>query len=156
MMTELSGTGMGSLAARASWLAVLARASHAELAQRLAGTEALPAHTRLRGPESGLVMARGRAGGTGAPFNLGEVAVTRCTVRDAAGHVGHAYALGRDLAQAELAARLDAALQDADRREALMATVIRPLAETQRARREQSARHAAATRVEFFNMVNMR
>jgi alpha-D-ribose 1-methylphosphonate 5-triphosphate synthase subunit PhnG len=155
-MSEPADPQADVTAARAAWMAVLARASHADLTQCLAGAGALPAHTRLRGPEIGLVMARGRAGGTGAPFNFGEVAVTRCTVRDAAGHVGHAYALGRDMAQAELAARLDAALQDAGRRDVLLGTVIRPLAEAQRARRQQDARHAAATRVDFFTMVNMR
>jgi alpha-D-ribose 1-methylphosphonate 5-triphosphate synthase subunit PhnG len=137
-------------------MAVLARASHAELAARLADADPLPAFSRLRGPETGLVMARGRAGGTGAPFNLGELTVTRCAVRDAAGRVGHAYALGRDAAQAELAARLDAALQDGARRDALMAAVIAPLEAAQQARRQADARRAAATRVDFFTMVNMR
>ena len=41
-------------------------------------------------------MMRGRAGGGGAPFNLGEMTVTRCTVRTAGGQVGHAYVAGRD------------------------------------------------------------
>ena len=57
-------------------------------------------------------MVRGRAGGGGAPFNLGEMTVTRCTVRTDSGQVGHAYVAGRDARQAELAAVFDALLQD--------------------------------------------
>ena len=116
----------------------------------------LPGHARLRGPEVGLVMVRGRAGGTGAAFNLGEATVARCTVRLEDGMVGHAYCLGRDLQQAELAAVLDAALQDPARHEALHRAVVAPLAATQVAARDETARRAAATRVEFFTMAAMR
>jgi alpha-D-ribose 1-methylphosphonate 5-triphosphate synthase subunit PhnG len=100
-------------------------------------------------------MVRGRAGGDGAPFNLGEMTVTRCAVRlgDA---VGHAYVAGRDKRQAELAALVDAALQDPSRHAALMDAVIAPLAARQQAERETEARKAAATRVEFFTMATMR
>ena len=66
-------------------------------------------------------MARGRPGGDGAPFNLGEMTVTRCTVRLEDGTVGHAYVAGRDMRQAELAAVLDAVLQGPARRGAMMA-----------------------------------
>lgn len=137
---------------RQRWMAILARASAAELAARLAAAGGAGAYTRLRGPESGLVMVRGRAGGGGAPFNLGEMTVTRCTVRDAAGRIGHAYVAGRDARQAELAAVLDAALQDATRRADLLALIVEPLAAAQRAARETVARKAAATKVDFFAM----
>jgi alpha-D-ribose 1-methylphosphonate 5-triphosphate synthase subunit PhnG len=137
-------------------MGILARASAAEIAARLADAPALPPHTRLRGPETGLVMARGRQGGDGAPFNLGEMTVTRCSVRLVDGSVGHAYVAGRDARQAELAAALDAALQDPVRRPALLATVIGPLAEAQAGRAAQDTARAAATRVEFFTMATMR
>lgn len=136
-------------------MAVLARASGDELAAAAAGA-ALPAFTRLRGPEIGLVMLRGRAGGTGEAFNLGEATVARCTVRTAEGRVGHAYCLGRDLRQAELAAAFDAALQDPERTATIEAAVIRPLAAAQAARRETMARRAAATQVQFFTLATMR
>jgi len=110
----------------------------------------------LRGPESGLVMVRGRAGGGGAPFNLGEMTVTRCTVRTADGQIGHAYVRGRDARQAELAAALDALLQDPVRGAALHAGVIVRLAAEQAAGRSETARKAAATKVQFFAMRNMR
>ena len=135
-------------------MAVLARATADELATAADGR--LPAFTRLRGPEIGLVMLRGRAGGTGAPFNLGETTVARCTVRTADGRVGHAYCLGRDLRQAELAAVLDAALQDPAHTLELDAAIIQPLAAQQAARREILARKAAATQVQFFTLATMR
>ncbi len=138
---------------RRRWMAVLARAEADDLARRLG---ALPAYRVLRGPEAGLVMVRGRAGGGGAPFNLGEMTATRCTVRTAAGFVGHAYVAGGDQRLAELAALADALLQDPVRQPELLTEVIAPLAATQQARRDAIAAKAAATRVQFFAMRNMR
>src|SRR3954447_18859334 len=135
-------------------MAVLARSSGDELAARTAGL--LPAYAVLRGPETGLIMVRGRAGGNGAPFNMGEATVARCTVRSETGHVGHAYCLGRDLRQAELAAALDAAMQDPARRAQVEARVIAPLERAHEASRAQQARRAAATQVQFFTMAAMR
>ena len=98
------------------WMAVLARAARPRRsADQLAACPGLPGWRVLRGPESGLVMVRGRAGGGGAPFNLGEMTVTRCTVRTGSGpdgFTGHAYVAGRAGRQAELAAAVDALLQD--------------------------------------------
>ena len=140
---------------RRRWMGVLARASADEIAARLDAAPALPPHARLRGPETGLVMVRGRAGGDGAPFNLGEMTVTRCAVRSGE-TVGHAYRAGRDARAAELSAALDAALQDPARRDALLDGVIEPLAAAQAEARGAIARKAAATRVQFFTMANMR
>ncbi|MCS6931556.1 MAG: phosphonate C-P lyase system protein PhnG [Acetobacteraceae bacterium] len=143
-------------AARKAWLAVLARASAEEIEARLAEAPPLPPHSLLRGPEIGLVMVRGRAGGDGAPFNLGEMTVARCSVVLEGGAVGHALRAGRDRRAAELSAVLDAALQDPRLRPALEAAVIAPLAEAQAARRAAEAERAAATRVEFLSMVQIR
>ena len=66
----------------------------------------------IRPPETGLVMLRGRMGGTGGAFNLGEATVTRCAVRTAKGHEGHAYVMGRNHGHAKIAAVCDALLQD--------------------------------------------
>ena len=140
-------------AARRRWMAVLARADAGDLAQRLG---ALPGYRLLRGPETGLVMVRGRAGGGGAPFNLGEITATRCTVRTETGLVGHAYIVGRNERLAELAALADALLQDPTRQNALLEEVIEPLTVEQQTRREASSAKAAATRVQFFAMRNMR
>jgi alpha-D-ribose 1-methylphosphonate 5-triphosphate synthase subunit PhnG len=101
-------------------------------------------------------MLRGRAGGDGAPFNLSEMTVTRCAVSLEDGTVGHAYVAGRDRRQAELAAILDAALQQDVLRPALLAAVVDPLAAEQVEMQRGEARKAAATRVQFFTMANMR
>src|SRR5580692_10492249 len=98
--------------ARQHWMSVLARAPAAAIESGLTRDGPLPPWTRVRGPETGLVMVRGRAGGSGSPFNLGEMTVTRCTVRMNSGLAGHAYVSGRDERQAELAAVADALLQD--------------------------------------------
>jgi alpha-D-ribose 1-methylphosphonate 5-triphosphate synthase subunit PhnG len=144
-------------AERRRWMSILARASAEDISDRLATLPSpAPAHARLRGPETGLVMVRGRAGGDGAAFNLGEMTVTRCAVRLPDGRVGHAYVAGRDARQAELAALLDAMLQDDAARATIDAAVIAPLAAAQAARREAEARRAAATRVQFFTMTQMR
>ncbi len=137
-------------------MAVLARATAGELRAQLADAPPLPAWQRLRGPETGLLMLRGRMGGDGAPFNMMETTATRCTLRMADGRTGHATVLGRDVAQAELAAAIDGALQDPQRRDALLARVVGPLAAAQAARRDATARRAEATRVQFFTLAAMR
>lgn len=137
--------------ARRRWMAVLARAPAARIAELLGEP---PAYSRLRGPENGLVMVRGRAGGGGAPFNLGEMTVTRCSVRTATGAVGHAYIAGRDDRRAELAAVIDALMQEQPT--TYESRIIAPLAEEQAAVREERASKAAATKVQFFAMQTMR
>ncbi len=144
-----------SPATRQRWMSVLARANATELKQYLAKCPALPPHITLRGPDAGLVMVRGRIGGGGGAFNLGEMTVTRCTVR-AGGLFGHAYVAGRDAERAELAARIDAALQDPALHERLQDGLIGPLGDAQLARRTEFACRAEATRVQFLTMATMR
>jgi alpha-D-ribose 1-methylphosphonate 5-triphosphate synthase subunit PhnG len=139
-------------AQRQRWLAVLARAETDRLETCWAEAEH-PAFVVLRQPETGLVMARGRAGGTGQRFNLGEITVTRCAVQSADGRVGHGYVAGRDKRKAELVACFDALLQAPGRRAALLARVVEPLAAAQAAAAAAQARKAGATRVEVFTMV---
>ncbi len=154
-MTDKSPTDAPN-AARKRWMAVLARAGANAIAARLEGIGEIPAFVRLRGPEIGLAMARGRTGGGGAPFNLGEVAVTRCTVRAEGGPIGHAYVTGRDARHAELAAQVDALMQDASRAAELERSVIAPLEAAETVRRATIAAKAEATKVRFFAMRNMR
>jgi alpha-D-ribose 1-methylphosphonate 5-triphosphate synthase subunit PhnG len=101
-------------------------------------------------------MVRGRAGGGGTAFNLGEMTVTRCTVRTEEGQVGHAYIAGRDREKAKLAALVDALLLEPHRTSFVRQHVIAPLEQKQRARVETTARKAAATRVQFFTLATMR
>lgn len=136
---------------RKAALDVLAHAGAKDLAALWDRWADKPSHARIRGPEVGLVMVRGRAGGGGAPFNLGEATVSRASIRIVTGEVGHGYCLGRDLAKAEAIAVIDALWQrDPD---AVEAEIIEPLralaAEADQLRRDETA----ATRVDFFTMV---
>ncbi|HEY7540221.1 MAG TPA: phosphonate C-P lyase system protein PhnG [Methylomirabilota bacterium] len=139
--------------ARRRWMAVLAQASPEELERRWQEVPVQPPYRMLRPPETGLVMVRGRAGGTGMRFNVGEMTVTRCALELEGGAVGVAYVRGRDRRHAEVAAMLDALLQDPARRDDLERTVVTPLAAAQTARRRAAAERVAPSRVEFFTMV---
>lgn len=141
---DLTGTS-----ARQAWMGLLARAKSATLQQLLPD---IPAHTVLRAPFVGAVMVRGRMGGVGQPFNLGEVTVTRCSISLADGAVGHAYVQGRDKSHALRAAAIDALLQT-DRAEDMQAQVLAPLATLEASHRAMRTAKAAATRVEFFTLV---
>jgi alpha-D-ribose 1-methylphosphonate 5-triphosphate synthase subunit PhnG len=140
-------------ARRQRWLSVLARARPRDLERSWQEFGATPAGTWLRRPETGLVMVRGRAGGDGAPFNLGEMSVTRCALRTADGRVGVGYVQGRDHAHAARVAMADALLQDPAAHGEVMARVVEPLARLQAQRRDEARRKAAATRVEFLTLV---
>src|SRR5690606_16859930 len=100
-----------SQAARKAVIDTLSAAPPETLARLWQALGLTPEYRLVRGPETGLVMIRGRAGGGGNPFNLGEATVTRATVRLASGEVGHSYALGRDGEKAVRAALLDALWQ---------------------------------------------
>lgn len=140
-------------AARAAWLRVLVLADPEALEQAVGRLGALPAYRLLRKPESGMAMVRGRAGGTGAQFNLGEVSVTRCAVTLEPGVVGVGYVQGRTHRQAEQIAVLDALLQLPGWHARVQAEVVSPLARERAARGEHEAAVAAQTKVEFFTMV---
>src|SRR5262249_26986863 len=113
-MPDASARETDEVGRRRHWMGILARASRAELEDAWRALAPQPRYTQLRKPESGLAMVRGRAGGTGAPFNLGEMTMTRCAVRleDGAPVTGLAFVAGRDQRHAELAAVFDALLQD--------------------------------------------
>jgi alpha-D-ribose 1-methylphosphonate 5-triphosphate synthase subunit PhnG len=139
--------------ARRQWMGLLARADTNELADLFAGLQHRPTHERVRGPEVGLVMVRGRAGASGQPFNVGEMTVTRCTVRLSDGRIGHAYVGGRAADKAEQAAVLDALLQLEDDAASIQDDILAPLAAAEVQRRKLTAAKTAATKVEFFTMV---
>jgi alpha-D-ribose 1-methylphosphonate 5-triphosphate synthase subunit PhnG len=139
--------------ARPAWLAVLARATLAELESLAPAKNELPELKSVRPPEIGMVMLRGRVGGTGNPFNLGEASVVRCALRLGDGPLGVSYALGRDKPRAELAALFDALLQDPLHHDRLQRQVIAPLARAQAHARAQKQGDVAASKVEFFTFV---
>ncbi len=134
---------------RQIWMGLLARAKPQRLAELFAD---LPEHDLLRAPEIGTVMLRGRIGGTGQPFNLGEMTVTRCALKLADGVVGFGHVQGRDKDHARRAALVDALMQG-DQAESVQANVLQPLDDEETQRRRMRAAKAAATKVEFFTLV---
>lgn len=139
--------------ARHRWLGVLSRAGRAELELALTTLADLPPIEHVRPPEPGMVMLRGRVGGTGDAFNLGEATVTRCALRVGSSALGIGYTLGRDRRKAELVALFDALLQDETRQARLQHEVISPMHQRQAVQREATSRSAAASKVEFFTFV---
>ena len=115
-----------------------------------------PGYQALRAPEVGLVLVRGRMGGLGDAFNLGEMTLTRAAVRLQSGETGLAYVAGRDRRHAEIAAAVDAMMQSPVLRASVEGPVIARLHRAQQERRTLGARKAAATKVEFFTMVTGR
>src|ERR1700743_1219713 len=137
---------------RKAAMAVRAHASAADIAAHLAAIR-LPDHEDLREAENGLVMLRGRAGGGGAPFNLGEATVSRAAVRLGTGEIGFGYTLGRDREKARMIALCDALVQSETFADDIETHVIAPLRAAILARRSRKAAEVAATRVDFYTMV---
>lgn len=140
---------------RRRWLSILAKARADEVNAAWAGLAERPGYTALRAPELGLMLVRGRMGGKGDAFNLGEMTLTRAAVRLQGGETGLAYVAGRDRRHAELAAAMDAMMQSPALRPQIEGAV-EGLAAAHAARRAAAARKAAATRVDFFTMVRTR
>lgn len=141
---------------RRRWLSILAKAQPGEVLSAWEGLETRPEYLALRSPEIGMVLVRGRMGGTGDAFNLGEMTVTRAAVRLESGETGIGYVAGRDRRHAEIAAAVDAMMQSTSLRPAVEGAVIARLARAQEDRRDTAARKAAATKVDFFTMVRTR
>jgi alpha-D-ribose 1-methylphosphonate 5-triphosphate synthase subunit PhnG len=139
-------------AQRQAAMAVLAHADAADVADRLDAIK-VPAYENLREPENGLVMVRGRIGGDGAPFNLGEATVSRAAVRLATGEVGFGYVLGRDRRKAQMIALCDALVQSDEFSSAVEENVLAPLREVAISARSARAAETAATRVDFYTLV---
>ncbi|MBI5260414.1 MAG: phosphonate C-P lyase system protein PhnG [Bradyrhizobium sp.] len=139
-------------ARRKAAMAVLAQADTREIAKCLQSI-AVPAHEDLREPENGLIMLRGRIGGDGAPFNLGEATVSRAAVRLSTGEVGLGYALGRDREKARLIALCDALVQSERLCDSVETLIIAPLRADILAKRRHKAAQTAATKVDFYTMV---
>ncbi len=137
---------------RKAWISLLAKAPEGRVAALLDAAMPRPGFTWLRAPEIGSTMVRARAGGTGAPFNLGEMTVTRCALTLGTGEVGHAYMQGRRKEDAEVAALVDALMQT-DVSDLLRIKVLTPLRDELTNAKAARAAKAAATKVDFFTMV---
>lgn len=138
---------------RQQWMSVLAKSSLQALEQAWNDLQTKPDYQFLRPPETGLVMVRGRAGGSGMRFNLGEMSMTRCVIQLDNQQTGYAYIAGRSQRHSELAAVFDALLQLPQQQSDLLTTLIEPLAQALQQQRQQQAAKAAATKVDFFTLV---
>ena len=136
---------MMSLTVRQERMRLLALASVERLE---AGLSAItpPDYEVVRGPETGLVMIRGRVGNTGDAFNMGEALATRCVVSLKGGCLGYAWILGEDALYDALWQR-DGYAEPLDRE-------LLPALEAERARRvREDAAAVEPTRVDFFTLV---
>jgi len=140
-------------AARRQWMAVLAEADTEDVQAFWERYENKPQYTVLRGPETGLLMVQATVGDSGGRFYVGEVTVTKCFVALSDGTVGAAVVLGRRPRHAEIAAVMDAQLQDPKKREHLLESFVQPLARRRQEAERRMAGRVAATRVEFLTMV---
>lgn len=132
---------------------LLARATLSELQAGLAALGAEPTFSLVRGPETGLVMVRGRIGGGGSAFNLGEATMSRASIRLEDGRIGHAYRLGTDRKAATLAAVLEAESQRADTLAVIEEALLAPLSARLAKEAETLQAETGATKVDFFTMV---
>jgi alpha-D-ribose 1-methylphosphonate 5-triphosphate synthase subunit PhnG len=149
---DVTRTDGAKQAQRKAAMAVLTHSDAVEIA-RLLDEITAPAYENLRESENGLVMVRGRIGGDGAAFNLGEATVSRAAVRLATGEVGFGYVLGRDRQKAEMIALCDALVQSDEYSEAVEARVVAPLRAAMLRERNRKAEETAATRVDFYTLV---
>ncbi len=134
-------------------MAAFARARTSELAEPVARLWPDLSARDLRAPEIGLVMLRGRIGGDGAAFNLGEATVTRAVVEIKGGYRGYGQRLGREPATARLAAVADALWQNEQERARVEAEIVTPVTRRLAAESLQTKSEAAATKVDFFTLV---
>lgn len=135
------------------WMAALACAGEALLAEVWRGLDPPPAYRRLRPVEIGMTLLRGRVGGAGAPFNFGEATITRAAVALATGERGFSYLLGRRPREAELAAVFHALVQRPERRALIEDRLMRPAAAARLAAAAAERAASAATRVDFATLV---
>jgi alpha-D-ribose 1-methylphosphonate 5-triphosphate synthase subunit PhnG len=139
-------------------MAMLAKASLESLESRVAVLGELPPYRFLRPPEIGLTMVQGRTGGTGQPFCVGEMTLTRCVVQiesdsGSSAIAGFGYVAGRSHRHAELAAVCDALLQHPSWYDSVNVTVIEFLQSLTQHQKEIQKRKVEATKVNFLTLV---
>lgn len=138
---------------RRAAMGLAARARREELAHPIARHWPDLAIRLLRKPETGLVMLRGRIGGDGAPFNLGEATCSRAVVELASGARGYGQILGRDTERARLAAVVDALWQSNENQPIVEREILAPVRARLQAEKVRVQAETAATKVDFFTLV---
>lgn len=139
---------------RQQLLSTLARSSFSDIETHWNSNPDQHQFQHIRKPETGMIMAVGRAGGNGDPFNMGEVTVSRCTLRLESGETGFGYVRGRNLKHAETIALLDAISQKHnDESRHVVEELLPALQKLIETEKQQKQSDAQQTRVDFFTMV---
>lgn len=137
-----------------------------------------PRYSLLKSPEVGMTMVRAKTGGTGQPFNMGEMTVTRTVIRldsdvdsevssmvnseaNSVGNtinrqsniIGFGYTAGRNTQKSELIAVIDAYCQLPEYEALITENVIEPLQHIREQQQHDQAAQVNATKVNFFTMV---
>jgi alpha-D-ribose 1-methylphosphonate 5-triphosphate synthase subunit PhnG len=137
---------------RQQWMQLLAEAEVQDLHSAFDRLDPKVPSTFLIKPETGMVMVQGKADGTGTPFCIGEMTVTRCMVQIMDRVQGYAMIPGSDHDHARLAALFDGLLQVPAFHDSLMTTLIRNLETKKEQRRQALTKDVADTTVEFFTL----
>jgi len=138
---------------RRALMSFCAQATEDELHAAVTALAPLPDVRDARPVSTGLVMLRGRIGGDGGAFNLGEATVTRAAIVLATGETGFSYILGRAPAKARLAAIIDALGQNPAWAARLEAAFVVPVMARVDAERATARAQTEATKVNFFTLV---
>lgn len=132
-------------------LSILAKAND-DFLLKIFNQSSLPqSYVWLRKPEIGTVMVQGRIGAVGDQFNLGEITVTRCSLKIKGEIVGHGYSKGRNKEKVKIIALCDA-LSQTSKIEQVKKYILEPLRIEESKNQKLEKEKAAATKVEFFTM----
>ena len=137
---------------RKSWMSLLATSNKNDLLNLWEQKKINIRYVWLRTPEIGSIMAQGRMGVTGDKFNIGEVTITRCSLKLNCGTVGHSYVQGRSKKKAEISALCDALMQTKMSKE-INKNIIIPLGKIKKDNKDKILSKAEATKVDFFTLV---
>ena len=137
---------------RKSWMSLLAISDQNDLLNLWDQKKIKISYELLRQPEIGSIMAQGKMGVTGDKFNIGEVTITRCSVKLDCGTIGHSYVQVRSKRKAEISAVCDALLQTKMSKE-VNENIIIPLEKIKKDKRDKILSKAEATKVDFFTLV---
>jgi alpha-D-ribose 1-methylphosphonate 5-triphosphate synthase subunit PhnG len=137
---------------RKFWMSLLATSSQSDLLNLWEQKKIKVNYVWLRTPEIGSIMAQGRMGVTGDKFNIGEVTITRCSLKLNCGTIGHSYVQGRSKKKAEISALCDALMQTKMSKE-INKNIIIPLEKIKKDNKDKILSKAEATKVDFFTLV---
>ena len=137
---------------RKSWMSLLATSNKNDLLNLWEQKKINIRYEWLRTPEIGSIMAQGRMGVTGDKFNIGEVTITRCSLKLNCGTIGHSYVQGRSKKKAEISALCDALMQTEMSNE-INKSIIIPLERIKKNNKDKILSKAEATKVDFFTLV---